>query len=54
MEAFLKSGKLATSKNGGGSNQKGLKEKKQRSDKPLPWVEKVLRPRLRLKKMIFS
>jgi len=41
MEAFLKTGKLTSSKAGTStSSQKVVKDKKQKG-KPIPWVEKV-------------
>jgi hypothetical protein len=41
MDAFLKTGKLTSSKAGTStSSQKAAKDKKQKG-KPIPWVEKV-------------
>ena len=41
MQAFLKSGKLPSSKAGTSTgSQKAVKDKKQK-EKPIPWVEKV-------------
>lgn len=39
MQAFIKTGKLSTTKPAPSTSQKTTKEKKQR-DKPVPWVEK--------------